>query len=300
MAYKFSHEQLALLARPASDSEEERMEHARSAVYDALRAGGILSSDKYEIFAQGSYANNTNVRNFSDVDINVCYTDAFYYDLPYGVAKEDYGFTGNVDYSFSRFKDDIELMLVSRFGRNQVQRKNKCLHVVENTYRAEIDVVPTWKYRKYKSRWNYDEGVALYPDNSFIKVINYPKQHLKNGIEKNTATYRRYKRTVCIIKNLKFKMEEEGYYRNDKITSFLIEGLLYNVGNDYYNADDWNEILKPIVNKLWYEAYNNTAYINGFTEVSGLLPLFGISRKWSVDDVRAFMWQLWYYLGYAS
>lgn len=297
MAYRFTHEQLATMAKPASDSEEERMEHARSAVYQALQAGGILSSDKYEVFAQGSYANNTNVRNYSDVDINVCYTDAFYFDLPYGVSREEYGFTGDVQYSYSRFKDDIESMLVSRFGRNQVQRKNKCLHVVENTYRAEIDVVPTWLYRNYKSRWDYNQGVALYPDNSYTKVINYPKQHLENGIVKNNATSRRFKKTVRIVKNLKYKMESDGYYRNDKITSFLIESLIYNLGDGYFNQSEWNELLKVVVDKLWYEAYNNTPYINGFTEVSERLPLFGVSRKWTVDDVRAFFWQLWNYLG---
>ena len=251
MAYRFTHEQLATMAKPASDSEEERMEHARSAVYQALQAGGILSSDKYEVFAQGSYANNTNVRNYSDVDINVCYTDAFYFDLPYGVSREEYGFTGDVQYSYSRFKDDIESMLVSRFGRNQVQRKNKCLHVVENTYRAEIDVVPTWLYRNYKSRWDYNQGVALYPDNSYTKVINYPKQHLENGIVKNNATSRRFKKTVRIVKNLKYKMESDGYYRNDKITSFLIESLIYNLGDGYFNQSEWNELLKVVVATFW-------------------------------------------------
>ena len=298
MAYRFTHEQLASMTRPASDSEEERMDHARTAVLAALQSGRILSSGMYEVFAQGSYANNTNVRNYSDVDINVCYTDAFYFDLPVGVKREDYGFTGNVQYSFSKYKDDIESMLVSRFGREQVQCKNKCLHVVENTYRAEIDVVPTWEYRRYKSRWSYDAGVCLYPDNSYSKVINFPKQHIQNGITKNNATFRRFKRTVRIIKNLKYKMEESAYYKDDKITSFFIEGLIYNLDNAYFYHDDWNELLKSIVNKLWYEAYNNTAYINGFTEVSELLPLFGVGRKWSVDKVRAFMWQLWNYLGY--
>ena len=94
-------------------------------------------------------------------------------------------------------------------------------------------------------------------------------------------------------------MESDGYYRNDKITSFLIESLIYNLGDGYFNQTDWNELLKPVVNKLWYEAYNNTQYINSFTEVSERLPLFGASRKWTVDDVRAFMWQLWNYLGYS-
>ena len=40
-------------------------------------------------------------------------------------------------------------MLVAYFGRNNVIRKNKCIHIQENTYRTEIDVVPTWEHRTY-------------------------------------------------------------------------------------------------------------------------------------------------------
>lgn len=101
---KYTHEQLCLFAQPASETEETKLERAIEAVKRALGNSNIILSDKYEIFGQGSYANNTNVRNNSDVDINVCYTAAYYYELPKGKTKEDYGLTGNVPYSYSVFK----------------------------------------------------------------------------------------------------------------------------------------------------------------------------------------------------
>lgn len=79
---KYTHEQLCLFAQPASETEETKLERAIEAVKRALGNSDIILSDKYEIFGQGSYANNTNVRNNSDVDINVCYTAAYYYELP--------------------------------------------------------------------------------------------------------------------------------------------------------------------------------------------------------------------------
>lgn len=121
---RYTHSQLCDLAKPASDTEETKLDLAIEAVKKALGNSDIVLSSKYEIFGQGSYANNTNVRNNSDVDINVCYTAAFFYDLPSGKTKDDYGFTGSVPYSYNQFKNDIEKMLISYFGTENVQRKN--------------------------------------------------------------------------------------------------------------------------------------------------------------------------------
>lgn len=175
---KYSEDQLKEMAKPASDYEETRMGNATRMVKDALYSNGYFRDGQYEVFAQGSYANNTNVRNNSDVDINVCYTDAFYYDLPDGTTKETYGFGNSSPYSYFQFKNDVEAVLVKKFGRDQVVRKNKCIHIKGNTYRTEVDVVPTWEYRRYTSPYNYYHytGVKLFPDNGG-SVVNFPMQN---------------------------------------------------------------------------------------------------------------------------
>ena len=91
---RYSEDQLKDMAKPASDSEEQRMDNATRMVKDALANNGFIRAGDYEIFPQGSYANNTNIRNNSDIDINVCYTGAFYFDLPPGKSRYDYGFMG--------------------------------------------------------------------------------------------------------------------------------------------------------------------------------------------------------------
>lgn len=50
---KFTNEQLAAMARPASETEEQKLENA---VKNAL-SKYTLTSDNYEVFGQGSYAN---------------------------------------------------------------------------------------------------------------------------------------------------------------------------------------------------------------------------------------------------
>jgi len=234
---RFTEEQLSRMCRPASDTEEAKLQIAERLLRTALASSSIVQSSKYEIFGQGSYANNTNIRLNSDIDINVCYTDAFYYDVPNGMTGGDYDLNNPVNYSFQEYKNGVENMLVAYYGRSDIVRKNKCITVKGNTNRIQVDVVPTWRYRNYYSteNRNYHEGVALYADNNNQeKVTNFPKQHLKNGIDKNTGTMRRFKRLTRIFKNILVKMEDNNYYSNDNITSFLLECLAFNVPTAIY------------------------------------------------------------------
>lgn len=296
---KFTHEQLDTMTRPASVTEEQRLEHAITLVKKAIN-GKKFDTDDCEIFGQGSYENNTNVRNNSDVDINVCYKSAFYFDLPDGKRREDYGLTNPSDYSFEEFKNDLEQVLVSFFGRDKVIRKNKCLHVRDNSYHAEIDVVPTWRYKIYSDDGGECEGVCLFSDNdNEEKIVNYPKQHKQNGIEKNNRTDRRYKRLVRIVKNLSIRMEEDGYYSNNNVTSFLLECLTYNYPSNMIIADvdlDWNKVLREYIYYFWYSASKTYGW-KEWVECSEMLYLMR-DHKWNVKDVEEFMLNLWNYLEY--
>lgn len=297
---KFTKEQLATMARPASDTEEQKLENAVNAVKSALSSYSLASGD-YEVFGQGSYANNTNIRNNSDIDINVCYTGGFYFHIPYGRTKEEYGLTHPSSYSYSQFKNDVETLLVAHFGQNNVVRKNKCIHIKENTYRVEIDVVPTWKYRRYGgNRYIYDEGVKLVADNSRKEIVNFPKQHLNNGVSKNKNTSHRFKRLVRIVKNLHIRMEDEGYYNNTNITSFLLECLTYNYPNDSFcitQECDWNTILREYIQYFWSRTKDESREWEQWVEVSECLYLM-YDHKWTRQDVNTFMLKLWNYLEY--
>ena len=98
---KFTENMLSNYAAPLSESEDNRCKNAISMVSDALKGLGLyqdqrgihkLYEDTYsyavnmanstgtrkvKIFVQGSYANNTNVRTESDVDIAVIQEEVF-------------------------------------------------------------------------------------------------------------------------------------------------------------------------------------------------------------------------------
>ncbi len=296
---KYSHEQLDRLSRPASDTETEKLERAINQVKDALLSSSIANC--CEVFGKGSYHNNTNVRNNSDVDICVCFNYTYRFTIPRGSTLDNHGITLSDDeFSFDEFKQKIISLLENKFGRWNVEVKNKCIHIEENTYHSNIDVVPCWVFRNYNDWYDpyyYEEG-TLIESSDGGELVNYPKQHYKNGCEKNKATNKRYKRVVRIVKNLNLKIKEQSWFPNSRITSFLIESLLYNVPNDYYTGScyfDWNDILRDCI--LYLRRCININQYNNWTEVSGLIPLFG-DRKWDLGDVKSFLEELYSFLGY--
>ena len=292
---KFTEETFGNWTKPPSDTEESKLENAERLVKEAITQDDKLKEMSIEIFGQGSYANNTNVRLNSDIDINVRFTDGFYFNLPEGKKREDFGLDSPIEYSFSDFKNDVEQALINKFGTESVKRKNKCLTVLGNTNRVEADVVPTWNYRRYSADGSHELGVKFWAD-TMQSVVNFPKQHIENGKGKNNNTLRRFKRLTRLHRKLRYKMIEDGEIISENITSFLIECLVWNVPNDIFTSyETWTERLKSSIIYL-YENTKEQGSCNEWGEVSELLYLLRASRKWSREDVNNYLVQTWGYL----
>lgn len=293
----YTNDQLSCWQQPVSGSEDATILNVVNMVRDAINSSIDLRNHDIEVFLQGSYANNTNVRNNSDVDVNVCLHSTFYYMLPEGRTREQYGIEQS-NYPYSTYKQAVYDALVAEFGQSNVQRKNKCIHIKENTYHHEADVVPTFEYRRYGMYGIQNTGTKFFCDDGNM-VINYPKQQIENGTAKNNNTNRRFKRTVRILKRVRYKMLDEDSRINQNISSFLIESLLWNVPDRFFYEDGLNERLRGILCYL-YDQATALRPMQYWTEESNLCPLFGNDRKWTIDDVRLFVLQVWNYLGYGK
>ncbi len=216
---KYSEETLNNWRKPPSNSETDKLINAERMVRDSINEDLILKEMGIRVFGQGSYANDTNVRLNSDIDINVQYTDGFYFDLPSGKDRGDFGLNNPSSYSSLGFKNDVENALVNKFGRDSVKREDKCITIEGNTYRVGADVVPTWKHRRYSEDGTFVVG-AYFQTDSGNCITNYPIQHIENGISKNSLTQRRFKRLTRIFKRINYKMIEDGEYVSQNIKSF--------------------------------------------------------------------------------
>jgi len=297
---KFTEQQLKQYALPLSETENQKCLHAISMVRDALKELGFadpgtsispLFSETYsyalemkhstlnrkvKIFIQGSYANNTNVRTQSDVDIAVVQEEVFQTEYRssglYPQSDADYNFS-IVPPATKSFKDEVQDCLTSKFGRD-VERKDKSIKVHGNTYRKDADTVPCRRYRDYRQDFrkdasNFIGGIVIYPD-SGGSIINYPEQHIANGKKKNTDTNHWYKKMVRINKKIRYIMSDAGMTCADNVSSFGLESLLWNIPNSEFMVySSYGFSFKHILQYL----YTHQSDFSTYKEANGIKPL---------------------------
>lgn len=292
----YGEETIASWTRPPSDTEASKLANSERAVREAISADPKLSKKSTYVFGQGSYANDTNVRLNSDIDINARLDSVFFVDYPEGKTDADFG-NVSADYTYAEYKNDVEAALVRKFGRDMVVRFDKCVTVKESSTRVETDVVPTFKHRRYNVSGTISEGVQFVSD-SRKKIINFPLQHIENGKRRNALTQKRFKRLTRVFRKIRYKMIDDGTTVPDGITSFLMECLVWNVPNHVLNgSSSWTERLRAAVTYLYQQTLTDDK-CEEWGEVSELLYLFRGGRKWTRQMVNEYLVQMWQYMGF--
>ena len=211
----------------------------------------------------------------SDVDVAVILESTFISKYRNGVSGSDYGFSEGT-FSVSKLKDEVQKALNQHFGWKGIERHDKCIKVVGNTYRVDADVVPAYRYRDYSDDYQYDDsnyvgGIAIKPD-SGGKIINYPERHIRLGIAKNKVTKYNFKKCVRIIKSMRERMEENGYRVNSKVSSFGLESLLWNVDVSAYTK--YSSILRYTFGEIVSFLKNDFVNFGTYVEINGIKSLF--------------------------
>lgn len=316
---KFSEERLKLFAAPLSKTEDQKCKNAIEMVRDALKNLGFsdegkniekmfpntysysleMRSDtnnrKVKIFVKGSYANNTNVRTESDVDIAVVLESTFRAKYRPSISGSLYGFLDSTD-SVQTFKDDVEIALREKFSED-VERKNKSIKIHGNTYRVDADSVPCMRYRDYSNDYlfnpdNYLGGIFIRSDDGQT-IVNYPEQHIRNGREKNNQTNTYYKKMVRIIKKIRYIMQDEGYESTNNVSSFGLESLLWNLPDEIFTKySTYRYVFGEITNYL----QENIDMLADYKEVNGIKPLCNSSTE--IEHYKRFINDLFYFYEY--
>lgn len=282
-------------AAPPSQSEQDRCENSARAIREAIAADSALNRRNISVFVQGSYRNNVNVRQESDVDIGVLCRDTFYFDLPSGYSREHFGLDTPASYEYSQFKNEVGRALLNRFGSAAVQRGDKAFDVHANSYRVEADVAPFFEFRRYRQDGRYHEGVKLVSDRGQV-VVNWPEQHYRNGVSKNEATRRSFKGCVRILKRLAIDMAEASAAKQNRWPSFLIECLCYNVPNVAFGEPTWRGTVRAVLANIYNGTLDDQRCAD-WLEVSELKWLFRGNPAWTRLEAHAFADAAWNYLG---
>ena len=283
----------------ASDTEKERREHAESMIRAAINDSKALEGRLVRVFTQGSYRNNTNIPEESDVDVCVCSGYTIDLDLPAGTTKAGAGLI-DATYDYATFKNEVGAALVAKFGVRAVKRGNKAFDVSDTSYRVEADVVAAFEHRRYTSQTDYLKpvGTCIHPDNGH-KIINWPEQHYLHGVSKNQATGMRFKGVTRVLKELRFEMMDAGIAAARPLPSYLVECLVFNAPK----SDFGHTLVYDDVREVIASGYINTktdAPCHEWGEVNELKYLFRPGQPWTREQANAFLLAAWRYVGFQS
>jgi hypothetical protein len=237
---------------------------------------GIEKTRDVEIFLQGSYANATNIRADSDVDVVVMTRQTFRgaSDRLGPWARARFNDLPPATFTASDLRAEVTAALRDYYGAARVHPRKKCIQVDGTSGFVDADVVPCLQYRWYTKpdsdlTRDFIEGVAIQPTVG-EQIINFPKEHIKNGQSKNAACNGRYKATVRQVKRLRNRAVDQGVLADGVAPGYLLECMVYNVPPAEFVADDSKRLSNVV---LWLK----------FASKAGFFSCDGIHRLFQTD-----------------
>ncbi|MGI8417392.1 MAG: nucleotidyltransferase domain-containing protein [Nakamurella sp.] len=287
--------------KPSSDNEQDQQDRAWRMVNDAIDAHPVLAGVNKCIYTKGSYPNNTNVRQDSDVDVVVELRECAYYDYASGVTPPASSPIGQYEGSWTSavWRAEIVKALADVFGETVIDTSGAIainIPAVAGS-RPSADVVPSFLYYRYDdaARTSKAQGSCVW-STSGTKIVNWPDQQLANGKAKNTSTSRRYKNYVRALKNAENALVKAGTITD--LPSYFMECLVFNVPDLTLTVGTLDEGFQETLRWLYLGLDDGSAY-EKWVEPNWEKWLFKGTQKWSVDDAKTLVLKTWNYLGYA-
>ncbi|MEX2375375.1 MAG: nucleotidyltransferase [Dehalococcoidia bacterium] len=289
---------LASWTGPSSDTEQEKQDRTERMIRQAVDDHPAFDDCRLQVFAKGSYANNTNVRTDSDVDVAVECQDVVYWkEAEQGLHDPGTPYTG--PWTPEMLRQELTAALEAKFPEQVDTTGSVAIAVNASTARVEADVVPCFSYVYYLKGGGTRTGTKIFPTDR-RGFENFPDQQLANGRTKNRATGRAFKKTVRILKRVANRMTSEDYHR--EVPSYFVECLVYNCPNHVLERPTWTSTVKGVLAHIWddLEGEEPDAQGDRWLEVNECFFLFHDAQKWSREDARDFAYAALNYLGFGS
>jgi len=288
-------DQLSGWTGPSSDTEKDKQDRTERMIREAIDSHAAFDNCSLKVYAKGSYANNTNVRSDSDVDIAVECTDVLYWEeAEQGIHTPGDPYKGI--WTPTKLRTELISALEEKFSNQVDTSGSTAIQINSSSARVDADVVPCFSYCYYMNNGSRYGTKIFKKDGS--SIVNYPVQQLDNGTTKNKETGYQYKKGARLLKRIENKMAEDNVFR--ELPSFFIECLAYNCPNSVFARSTWTERLRGMLIHIWNELKGEEPNEGRWVEVNDCFYLFHSSQKWSREDGRAFAKAAWNYFGFKS
>ncbi|KQT33263.1 nucleotidyltransferase [Methylophilus sp. Leaf414] len=286
-------EKLSSWTGPSSDSERDKQDRTERMVREAINTHTPFENCSLNVFAKGSYANNTNVRSDSDVDIAVECTDVQYWEES-EKGNHEPGNPYEGIWTPAKLRAELLAAMVAKFPGQVDSSGSTAIQINSSISRVNADVVPCFSFRydmKYESR----NGTKIFKKDG-SSIVNYPVQQLENGIAKNNATNYAFKKGVRLLKRIENAMAADGTFR--ELPSFFMECLAYNCPNHVFSHSTWTYCLRAMLSHIWSNLQGDEPSEGRWLEVNECFFLFHPGQKWNRADGREFAIAAWNYCGF--
>lgn len=293
----WSHQGPIISSSNTYQSIRNALEHVNSPISKMIRSGEV------KVYLQGSYANDTNTRGDSDVDVVVELVGVFHSNkhqltaLELDLHEKTYSLAS---YDWDSLRSDVIRALGLYYGESYIDTSgSKSVKVLPNSGRLHADVVPVISYRKYHyfngmHNHSKDVGVSLTNMTTKSRIINYPEKHYQNGVLKHKGTNNLFKPTVRMIKNAVSYLVDKGDLKKGIAPSYFLQCMIYNIPPHLFN-NDLSQTYFNIVNHL------HSTVFSGFTCQHEMHSLFGSDDTyWNEVDACVTLnaliklWNEWY------
>jgi hypothetical protein len=296
-----SEDQLSGWTGPSSTTEEQKQKRTERMVREAIAGHDPFNNCNLHIYAKGSYANQTNVRADSDVDIAVQCQEAIYHEEAtpgcLGIKSSDDSYKGI--WTPRKLRAELESALQNKFIGQVDRSGSTAIKINSSTARVDADVIPCFDYRYHWSPNAYEPGSRVFKkDNSWLD--NFPDQQLSEGNFKEENTFGTYKGAVRILKRVENAMTEAEFHR--EVPSFFVECITFNCPNSLFIGTNWTGVISNLLIHIWenLQGHEPSEEQSRWLEVSKRKFLFNIDQPWNRKDGRDFAKAAWIYLGYGK
>ncbi len=248
-----------------------------------------ILKNEVEVYLQGSYKNNTNIRGDSDVDLVVELNTTFGHNahsLPLEQKQLHDSAYSNATYGWEEFREDVITALENYFRDTMIDTTgNKSIKLKSAPGRLKTDIVPAIRFREYSfffgtNNFKADRGIKFYHKATKRAIINFPHHHFENGRDKNSKgrTNGWFKPIVRVFKNARSYLIDNNSLSKNTAPSYFLQSLLYNVPDSRFGTSYQNTVF----NILEY-LYNNS--MSNFRCQNKLDLLFGSTpEQWNESD----------------
>jgi hypothetical protein len=278
---------------PSSETEKDKQDRTERMIREAINSHTPFDSCSLNVFAKGSYANNTNVRSDSDVDIAVECTDVRYWEEsekgnhPPGDSYEGI-------WTPTKLRAELISAMTAKFPGQVDSSGSTAIQINSSSARVDADVVPCFSFRYYMKYGTRDGTKIFKKDGS--NIVNYPVQQKENGTTKNNTTNYAYKKGARLLKRIENTMAADGTFR--ELPSFFMECLAYNCPSHVFSHSTWTERLRAMLFYIWDNLQGDEPDENRWLEVNECFFLFHSDQEWSRKDGREFTNAAWNYFGF--